>query len=386
MKDIKKNLSKWMYWFILAVAIILVYKFVDNITSIGDIIKNFFEIISPFLTALLIAYLLYIPASRIENRFKKSKSKFVKRKARGLSVFLTIILTIIIIILLVNVLFPVISDSIFELISNFQGYWNNTIDRLNNLPEDSILKNETVTNAVQEFGEKLKEIDLMQYLNPERITGYVKSVVGVATGLFDVFVTVVASVYLLLERGKILEYLEKLGNAILKSETCERIGQYCNITNKVFFRFISSQLIDSILVGIVVTIAMSIIGVRYSILLGFIIGLFNLIPYFGAIVAVAISILITLVTGGLSQAIVMAIVVIILQQIDANIINPKIIGSSLEISPLLVIFSVTVGGGYFGVLGMFLAVPAVTVLKLILDEYLDSKNKKKMIYNDIEDV
>lgn len=386
MKDIKKNLSKWMYWFILAVAIILVYKFVDNITSIGDIIKNFFEIISPFLTALLIAYLLYIPASRIENRFKKSKSKFVKRRARGLSVFLTIILTILIIILLVNVLFPVISDSIFELISNFQGYWNNTIDRLNNLPEDSILKNETVTNAVQSFGEKLKEIDLMQYLNPERITGYVKSVLGVATGLFDVFVTVVASVYLLLERGKILEYLKKLGNAILKSETCERIGQYCNITNKVFFRFISSQLIDSILVGIVVTIAMSIIGVRYSILLGFIIGLFNLIPYFGAIVAVAISILITLVTGGLSQAIVMAVVVIILQQIDANIINPKIIGSSLEISPLLVIFSVTVGGGYFGVLGMFLAVPAVTVLKLILDDYLDSKNKNKKIYNDIEDV
>lgn len=384
MENVKKNLSKWMYWFILAVAVILVYKFVDNITSIGDIIKNFFNIISPFLTALLIAYLLYIPASRIENRFKKAKSKFVKKRARGLSVFLTIILTILIIILLVNVLFPVISDSIFELISNFQVYWNNTIDRLNNLPEDSILKNETVTNAVQSFGEKLKEIDLMQYLNPERITGYVKSVVGVATGLFDVFVTVVASAYLLLERGKILEYIKKIGYAILKEETCERIGEYCNTTNKVFFRFISSQLIDSILVGIVVTIAMSIIGVKYSILLGFIIGLFNLIPYFGAIVAVAISILITLVTGGLSQAIVMALVVIILQQIDANIINPKIIGTSLQISPLLVIFSVTVGGGYFGVLGMFLAVPAATVLKLILDDYLDYKNKKKTIYNNIE--
>ena len=231
----------------------------------------------------------------------------------------------------------------------------------------------------------LKEIDLMQYLNPERITGYVKSVVGVATGLFDVFVTVVASAYLLLERGKILEYIKKIGYAILKEETCERIGEYCNTTNKVFFRFISSQLIDSILVGIVVTIAMSIIGVKYSILLGFIIGLFNLIPYFGAIVAVAISILITLVTGGLSQAIVMALVVIILQQIDANIINPKIIGTSLQISPLLVILSVTVGGGYFGVLGMFLAVPAVTVLKLILDDYLDFKNKKKMIFNDVED-
>lgn len=386
MKDIKKNLSKWMYWFILAVAVILVYKFVDNITSIGDIINNFFNIISPFLTALLIAYLLYIPASRIENRFKKSKNKFLKKRARGLSVFLTIILTILLIILLVNVLFPIITDSIVELISNFQMYWNNTIDRLNNLPEDSILKNETVTNAVQSFGEKIKEIDLMQYLNPERITGYVKSAVGVATGVFDIFVTIVASVYFLLERGKIIEYIKKIGYAVLKPETCEEIGQYCNTTNRVFFRFISSQLIDSILVGIVVTIAMSIIGVKYAILLGFIIGLFNLIPYFGAIIAVGLSILITLVTGGLSQAILMAVVVIILQQIDANIINPKIIGTSLQISPLLVIFSVTVGGGYFGVLGMFLAVPAVTVLKLILDDYLDSKNKKKMIYNDIEDV
>ncbi len=384
MKDIKKNLSKWMYWFILAVAVILVYKFVDNITSIGDIINNFFNIISPFLTALLIAYLLYIPASRIENRFKKSKNKFLKKRARGLSVFLTIILTILLIILLVNVLFPIITDSIVELISNFQMYWNNTIDRLNNLPEDSILKNETVTNAVQSFGEKIKEIDLMQYLNPERITGYVKSAVGVATGVFDIFVTIVASVYFLLERGKIIEYIKKIGYAVLKPETCEEIGQYCNTTNRVFFRFISSQLIDSILVGIVVTIAMSIIGVKYAILLGFIIGLFNLIPYFGAIIAVGLSILITLVTGGLSQAILMAVVVIILQQIDANIINPKIIGTSLQISPLLVIFSVTVGGGYFGVLGMFLAVPAATVLKLILDDYLDYKNKKKMIYNNIE--
>ena len=384
MKDIKKNLSKWMYWFILAVAVILVYKFVDNITSIGDIINNFFNIISSFLTALLIAYLLYIPASRIENRFKKSKNKFLKKRARGLSVFLTIILTILLIILLVNVLFPIITDSIVELISNFQMYWNNTIDRLNNLPEDSILKNETVTNAVQSFGEKIKEIDLMQYLNPERITGYVKSAVGVATGVFDIFVTIVASVYFLLERGKIIEYIKKIGYAVLKPETCEEIGQYCNTTNRVFFRFISSQLIDSILVGIVVTIAMSIIGVKYAILLGFIIGLFNLIPYFGAIIAVGLSILITLVTGGQSQAILMAVVVIILQQIDANIINPKIIGTSLQISPLLVIFSVTVGGGYFGVLGMFLAVPAATVLKLILDDYLDYKNKKKTIYNNIE--
>ena len=120
---------------------------------------------------------------------------------------------------------------------------------------------------------------------------------------------------------------------------------------------------------------MSIIGVKYAVLLGFIIGLFNIIPYFGAIIAIALSILITVITGGLSQAIIMAIIVIILQQIDANIINPKIIGNSLEISPLLIIFAVTVGGAYFGVLGMFLAVPVVAVLKIVVNDYLEYKNK-----------
>jgi len=167
--------------------------------------------------------------------------------------------------------------------------------------------------------------------------------------------------------------------AMFDEKTCNKMEEYMNSTNKIFFKFISSQLLDAIIVGILVTIAMSIIGVKYAVLLGFMIGLFNIIPYFGAIIAVVISIIITIITGGLSQAIIMALVVIILQQIDANIINPKIIGNSLQISPLLVIFAVTVGGAYFGVLGMFLAVPVVAVLKIVVNDYLEFKIKKKYI-------
>ena len=98
-----------------------------------------------------------------------------------------------------------------------------------------------------------------------------------------------------------------------------------------------------------------------------------MIPYIGAIIAVGISALVTLITGGISQAIWMLIVVIVLQQIDANIINPKIIGQSLKVSPLLVIFSVTVGGAYFGILGMFLAVPVMAVIKILIEDYITYK-------------
>ena len=125
------------------------------------------------------------------------------------------------------------------------------------------------------------------------------------------------------------------------------------------------------------TIAMLIIKVKYAPLLGFIIGLFNMIPYIGAIVAVVFGIIITFITGGFGKALLLAIVVIILQQIDANIINPKIVGDSLEISQLLVIFAVTIGGAYFGILGMFLAVPVVAILKLIIDDFIDEKNSQK---------
>lgn len=377
MNEVKRNFSKWMYWFLLAVAVILVYKFLDNFTAIGDAIGNFFSVISPFLAGALIAYLLYIPASRIEKIFLKSKKKIIKKKARGLSVLITFVLAILVIILLVNVILPVVTESIVELVNNFQGYWNTAVNRVNELPEDSILKSEKVTETIKQIGENIQNIDLKQYINPEKITGYVKSALSVASGIFDVFVAIIVSVYILLQRGQILNFFGRLATVIFDEKTCNKIGQYVDSTNRIFFKFISSQLLDAVIVGILVTIAMSIIGVKYAVLLGFMIGLFNIIPYFGAIVAVAISVLITVITGGLSQAIIMAVVVIILQQIDSNIINPKIIGNSLEISPLLVIFAVTIGGAYFGVLGMFLAVPVAAVLKIVINDWVEYKNKKK---------
>ena len=377
MNEVKKNFSKWMYYFLLALAIIIVYKFLDNFTAIGQAIGKFFDVIAPFLTGGLLAYLLYIPASRIEKGFEKSKRKFIKKKARGISVLITYIIAILIIILLVNVILPVVIDSVIELVSNIQNYWNIVMEKWGALPEDSILKSQQAQDIIKALGESIQGTDYKQYISTERITGYIKSVIGVASGIFDVFVSVVVSVYILLQRGSIIRIFKKLTMAIFDEKICEKIGTYVDSTNRIFFKFISGQLIDGIIIGILVTIGMSIIGVKYAVLLGFMIGLFNIIPYFGAIVAVAISILITIITGGVSQTLIMAIVVIILQQIDSNIINPKIIGNSLEISPLLVIFAVTVGGAYWGVLGMFLAVPVVAVLKIIIDDWIEYKNQKK---------
>lgn len=374
MEEKRRPIKKWVYWFLFAVAVIAVYKTLDNFEAIGNWLKGLASVLMPFIIAILISYLLYIPCRKVENFYLKAKKlKFVKKKARALSVATVYLIVITIIAASVTFLIPVITDSITDFVTNFQTYYNETMQGYANLPEDSILKNE----AVQDLITSIQNIDFKQFVNLEKIADYAKGAINVASKIFDFFVAIIVSVYILLQRREILEFLRKLGRATLKENSYQNMEKYFDRTNTIFFNFLAGQFLDGIVVGIITSIAMSIIGVKYAILLGFMIGLFNMIPYFGAIIAVIIAVIITILTGGLGQAILMLIVVVILQQIDANIINPKIIGSSLKISPLLVIFAVTFGGAYFGVWGMFLAVPVIAVLKLIVTDYIEYKDKIK---------
>ena len=374
MKTFKKG-SKWLYWFTLIVAVVIIYKVLDNFTGIGLWLGNLLKVLSPFFMAILLAYLLYIPCRKIEKLYRKCKR--LKKRARGLSVATTYLLAILVIIIAVNILLPILSESVIELASNLPGYYDNAIKYIENLPEDSIINKEIVQNAIN----KLKEIDITKLLSLDNITMYVEKVVGIANGIFNVFVTIVVSIYILLERTEILKYVRRLNSSLFSEKRCNTIDRYFVKGNEIFFKYISSQVLDAIIVGIIMSIALSIMGVKYSILLGFLIGVFNLIPYFGAIFAVIIATIVTLFTGGFSQAIWVVIVLIILQQIDANIINPKIIGDALEISRILIIFAVTVGGSYFGILGMFLGVPVVSVIKMMIDDYIE-RNENKKIYVD----
>lgn len=375
MKPIKGTITKWIYWFVFAVAIILVYKTVDSFTEIKAWIANFFSVISPFLGGILIAYLLYIPCKKVEQLIQKIKLKPIQKRARTISVLCIYILVTILLIVSFRFLLPSIIQSIIDLVGNFQEYYKQTMIQLEQMPEDAIL-NQPI---IKEILENISSIDLKEWINISRLTEYAEGAIQVASSIFSIFVTIIVSIYILIERKRILDFLRKLATAIFQKETYKSLGHYFDRTNEIFFKFLASQILDAIIVGIITSIAMSIIGVKYAVLLGCMIGICNLIPYFGAIVAVIIAILITILTGGIGQAILMAIVVTILQQIDANIINPKIVGNSLKISPLLVIFAVTIGGAYFGVLGMFLAVPIIAVLKLVINDYIDLKNRKKAI-------
>lgn len=373
MEDNRRPIKKWLYWFLFTVAVLFVYKTLDNFSAISAWFKNLLSVLSPFLMGILIAYLLYTPCKKIENVFLRSKK--LKKRARGLSIITVYIMAVLVLVVIFNVLIPVIANSVIDLISNFQNYYNITLNDFEALPENSILK----SDIVRELFDNLKKIDFREFINIERLAEYAKGAISIAGKIVDFFIAIVVSIYILLQRTEILKFARNFCKVSFKKDTYNNIRKYFNKTNEVFFNFLAGQLLDGVVVGIITSIAMSIMGVKYAVLLGFMIGLFNLIPYFGAIIAVGIAAIITLLTGGLTQAVTLVIVITVLQQIDSNIINPKIMSASLKISPLLVIFSVSVGGAYFGVLGMFLGVPIITVIKVILTDYVEHKNELKEI-------
>lgn len=373
MEGKKSSLVKWLFWFSLAIAVIAVYKILDCFGEIATFLQNLINILMPFVMGILFAYILYIPCRSLENILKKCKLKLISNKSRLLSIVIIYLVAIIIVSFSIKFILPGVSQSVTDLINNLPSYYTNALNIINDAPEDSLL---TKINAA-EIINSLQQIDFKSMFSIDSIFQYAKGVISFVSSIFNFFVAIIVSFNILLERGRIVKFLKDLSSAIFKHNLYKNIGKYFRKTNDVFFRFLFSQLIDSIVIGVIISIALLFMHVKYAVLLGFMIGLFNLIPFIGAIIAVIIAILITLLTGGLSQAIWVTLVIIILQQIDANIINPKITGNSLEISPILVIFAVTIGGAYFGVLGLFLAVPICTVIKSMIQDFITYKNEIK---------
>lgn len=371
-KDKIMGTKRWIYWVSIGIVLILVYKFLDNFSGIGKWVSNLFSVLIPFLIGIIIAYILYLPCVKIEKQLKKNKKL---KHTRGLSITIVYLITLALIALIVKFIMPVLIDSVKDLISNIQNYYN------------SIDSNEFHTNIAPWFQENIlkpiveyiKNIDFTEMFTAEKIKTYITSAFGAVKVILNIFISVICSIYILAQRESLVGFIKKIAKALMNKKGYDKFVKYFSKGNQIFLQFISSQVLDAFVVAVITSLAMSIIGVKYSLLLGVFIGISNLIPYFGAIFGVCISVVITLLTGGIKQALIMAIAVTILQQIDANIINPRITSSKLKISPLLVIFSVTIGGAYFGVLGMFVSVPVITLIKIIIDEYLEEKIKEKSI-------
>jgi len=370
--------KKWLFYFSLGTILIIIFKTIDSVSAIYNGFANLLNIIMPFVMAILLAYMLFLPGKKIEEAFEKSKIKFFNKHKRAFSVFIVYLILVLIIFIVFTFLIPSASESLKDLVANIPKYLSMLDDYLNSIKDDSIIGELGIKEYIQNISNVNITDQFAKWFSFDNAGRYIKNIVGGASLIFDVFVTVIVSVYVLAERDSIKKFLSDMAYAVLDDKGYEVCIKYSKRLNAIFYGFISGQVVDALIVGVISVIAMSILNVKYAVLLGTIVGVFNIIPYFGAIFGILFAIVITIFTGGFKTAAILAVVIIILQQLDANIINPRIIGNNLHISPILVIFSVTVGGAYFGPLGMFLGVPILAMIKEIVLDFINYKNKEKI--------
>ena len=373
----KKDFKKWIYWFSLILVSIIAFKTIDSVIAISGWISNLFDILSPFISAVLIAYMLYIPCKSIEDTYRKSNFKVLQKHVRGLSVTTVYLILFIVIFIIMNFILPPTIKSIGNLATKIPGYYQQAEEMFNNAQEGTLLYNIGKTSFIQNLRSSNIEETIKNNITLDNIYNYMNTIFGAAKSIFNIFVSTIVSIYILLERNDIRSFGRKVCRAIFSEETFKYLRKYFHCTNDVFSRFISSQILDATIVGIVMVIFLSILKIEYAMLLGLMIGVLNLIPYFGAIFAIIFAVLITIFTDGITMALYVAIGALILQQIDANIINPKILGDSLDLSRILIIMAVTLGGSYFGPVGMFLGVPVMGLAKIVITDLIEIKEEKK---------
>ena len=365
-----KKLNSQVITFIFIVLLLIIYKSLDNFSKITDFFFILFETIKPFITAFVIAYILNMPCKSIEKLLNKSRVKYLKKYSRGISILIVYILAILIITVTVRSIVPAIYENILDLYKNAAVYIEQIVAYINMLLDDFefIISLESITTALLNY---ITKIDVTEF------SKYAQGVISFTSGVMNSFISIIASVYMLIDSRRIIRSLKRFIAIFSSEETSDKISDFFKRINDIFSKYIYCKLLEGTIVGIIATIILNIIGVKYALVLGIFIGILNLIPYFGSIISTICVVLITLVTGGIYQALWTLVSLIVLEQVDGNIIGPKILNNVLEIRPLWVIFAVTVFGSLFGVVGMLLSVPVMVVVKMIAKEFLENKEKLK---------
>lgn len=367
--------SKYIINFIFCVAVIAVYKTFDNLSKITGIFGEIFNALRPFLIGFVIAYIISIPALKLDKLFKKSKNKFLKEHSYGVSVFVSYVSSFIIVFVFLSLMLPALYTNFLDLYTNLPGYVMKMSDMIQNL--EIVKKLDLFKNGLdfsQSLTKFLTSIDISQFGK------YAQGVFAMTSGVISTFISIISSVYMLLDRERIKKWTLKIMSVIISEEKTENIKKYAVRINEVFVKYLYSRLICSIIMAVVCSTVFAVMKIKYAMILGLFVGIMDMIPYFGSIFASIIAIIITFITGGVWKAVWVSVFLIIAQQLDGNLLSPKIMGDKLDIRPIVIVFAVTVGGSLFGVAGMILSVPIVVILREAVSDFIDireQRNKEK---------
>ena len=377
------------YTFIIIVFIALVYSVFSQPQKAFGVILKIISVFSPFIIGLCIAYvvnLLMRPVEKLWNLiWRKSKLRLVDKCRRGVCLTISSLLVFGVVFAIVFMIIPELKNTIVGFVDRVPQYavtvekwYNSIVDFLGRynfeLPEISL--------ESEKIGVFFKEL-LSNYGN-NMINTTVNVTTSIVSVIFNIVLGIAFSIYVLAQKEKLGRWARNTVNALFSEHKAHKTLQLASLTNDVFTKFVTGQLTEAVIIGALCFIGMLIFGMPYAAVISVLVGFTALIPVFGAFFGTGVGAFLILLESPI-KALWFIVFIIILQQLEGNLIYPRVVGKSVGIPGMLVLVAVTVGGGFFGILGMLFSVPVCSVLYVVFKEYITKRLDAKRISTEESD-
>ena len=387
----RNYLERAVYVFLTGLALMLIYFFIKNINSMSDGWNELLGLLTPFIWGICIAYIL-MP---LFNWFNDLLCRFqFMRQHHRTCLGLSLIATMTLFFLLLGVFFSLV---IPEIISSVVSLFNILTDTTSY---------EWLREYLQNALKQLREMGILTYMedlgilsnsngdlqsNTENLFNYfdkpeeyINRLLSYSIGVLlkagisakNIMLAFIVSVYMMIGKETFLAQSRKIIYAFTTEDRALHFIDFCHRTNRIFSGFLSGKILDSLIIGIICFIGMKIMHLEYAMLISLIIGVTNVIPFFGPFIGAIPSILLLLLVDTQS-ALIFAVFVLLLQQFDGNILGPKILGDATGLTAFWVIFAVIVMGGMLGIVGMFIGVPIFATIYMIIKNTVEARLRRK---------
>ncbi len=370
-----------IYGLMFVLGTILLVRIVGSFNNTVKLLGQALQVIAPFLVGAFIAFILY-PLVRFfyRNLFKNTLHMKSDKLSKWLSILVTYVIAIGVIAILMVFILPQLYTSITDIVDRLPVWYNNLTTIVDNFENrhadlgfiDYNLINEHLTSLYPKIISYLTDTlaNLLPYV--------VNTSMAIVKGVVNLIISIMVSVYMISDHKNIFYQFKKLLYAVFPKQAADTARTICRESTNIFLKFMYGKAIDSVIIGIICFVCMNIFKFPYTVLISVIVGITNMIPYFGPYIGGVLGGIIIVIVNPV-QVIFFAVMILVIQQFDGLFLGPKILGDSTGLKPLWVIFAIVVGGAMFGVLGMFLGVPTMAVICYILNIVVEHFLKKRNI-------
>lgn len=368
---------------------IVLYWALQNLGAIGNAFKVIATILSPFIWGAALAFIINIPMTIFENKVFKSrkKKKAQVEKVSKLKRVISIILSIAIIIaILIGVIFMVIPELINVISNLVQIHLPKLFVQVRDLTNQAIIDYPQISDALRSLQSNLENISSelikeLTTLGTSIVTSSFGVISSAISAIFKVVIAIIFVFYVLMSKEQLVKNLKRMTYAFFDEKRADKICEVATLSRDSFYNFITGQLMECIILGVLVAIGMMILRLPYSATIGALIAITAFIPIVGALIGGVIGAILILPIS-LNKAIIFVIFLIVLQQTENNLIYPRVVGSRVGVPGILVLLAVAIGGALGGAIGMIICLPITSVLYTLLRASTDRRLKEKGLENE----